>query len=77
MDWSSRQNNILYFCFQKAENKNRKKLKHLGKSNIFKIASKYFVLGWSRPTFGGDPRQHYKLNKTGDCHLHGTSRDID
>ena len=27
-------------------------------------------------TFGGNPQQHYKLKRMGDCYLHGTSRDI-
>ena len=27
-------------------------------------------------TFGGDPEQHYKLNKIGDCYPHGTSWGI-
>ena len=27
-------------------------------------------------TFSGDLPQDYKLNKIGDCYLHGTSRDI-
>ena len=34
---------------EKAENENRKKLKRIGKSYIFKVESKYFVSGESRP----------------------------
>ena len=44
MDSSSCQNNMSCILFsEKAENENRKKLKHVGKSYIFEVASKYFA----------------------------------
>ena len=39
----------VFLFSEKAENKNRKKLKRIGKSYIFKVESKYFVSGRSRP----------------------------
>ena len=39
----------VFLFSQKAENENRKKLKRIGKSYIFKVESKYFVSDRSRP----------------------------
>ena len=39
----------VFMFSEKAKNKNRKKLKRIGKSYIFKVESKYFVSRGSRP----------------------------
>ena len=46
MDWSSHHG---FLISENAEKENRKKLKRIGKSCIFKVVSKYFVTGRSRP----------------------------